>query len=335
MCKGKISIFSLMVVGFFGLTLLGLAVPTLGADKIIMKIPTVTADTHPENVGCRKFEELLEKRVRDKVDVQVYSRGQLGSQKDFVEGLRMGTLEITMVTIGFFSSYEPFLNIYELPFLFKNREHAFKLVEGPLNSPIKDRVEKHGVKILSYWEAGSRHITNNVRPIYTPADLKGLKIRVPQAKINIDTFKAFGANAGPLPFPEVYLALQQGMFDGQENPFSNIHASKLYEVQKYLSLSGHQFLIHMLMYSTRLWNNVPKDIQKAVEEVAQQAAVFQRQVVAEDDAKLLAALKEKGMKVNEVDREAFQKAAEPLYQQYIKEYGPEAEKIINMIRSAK
>lgn len=148
-----------------------------------------------------------------------------------------------MVTIGFFSSYEPFLNIFELPFLFRGREHAFKLAEGPLNSTIKDCVEKHGVKILSYWEAGSRHITNNVRPIFTPTDLKGLKIRVPPAKINIDTFKTFGANAAPLAFPKVYLALQQGMFDGQENPFSNIHASKFYEVQKYISLiRNHGFL---------------------------------------------------------------------------------------------
>jgi tripartite ATP-independent transporter DctP family solute receptor len=336
MCKIKLNINLFLITIFSLLFFPTFIIPySYGADKIIMKIATGTADNHPENIGCKKFEELLEKRTGDKVDVQLYSRGQLGSQKDYVEGLRMGTLEITMVTIGFFSSYEPFLNIFELPFLFRDRDHAFKLVEGPLNNIIKDRVEKHGVKILSYWEAGTRHITNNVRPIYTPADLKGLKIRVPPAKINIDTFKAFGANAAPLAFTEVYLALQQKMFDGQENPLSNIYASKFYEVQKYLSLSGHQFLIHMFMYSKKLWNNVPKDIQKLVEEVAQESAVFQRQVVADDDSKLLAVLKEKGMKVNEVDREAFRKAAEPLYQQYIKEYGEEAEKIINMIRGAK
>ena len=222
-----------------------------------------------------------------------------------------------------------------MPYLFTGREQAFKLVEGPLNKTIKERVEKNGVKILAFWEAGTRHITNNVRPIYTPADLKGLKIRVPQAQINIDTFKAFGANPVPMAFTELYLGLQQGVVDGQENPLSNIYASKFYEVQKYLSLSGHQFLIHMLMYSAKLWDKLPKDIQKVVLKCAQEAAVYQRQAVAYDDSRLKAELADKGMKINEVDLAAFKAAAEPLYEQYIKTYGPEAEKIINLIKSSK
>lgn len=334
--KRRVFLSALMAV-ILVVTVIGGALPNAAAaNKVIIKCATGTADSHPENAGLRKFKELVEQRSKGKAEVQIYSGGQLGSQKDFVEGLRLGTLEVTMVTIGFFSSYDPALNIYELPYLFENREHAFKMVESKfLNNKIKARVEKNGVKILSYFEAGSRHITNNVKPIVTPADLKGLKIRVPGAQINIDTFKAFGANAAPLAFTELYLALQQNMFDGQENPLSNIYASKFYEVQKYLSLSEHQFLIHMVMYSGKLWDKLPKDIQKIVAKSAQEAAVYQRQVVADEDAKLIAVLKEKGMAVNEVNKAAFRKLAEPLTQQYIDKYGSEASEVINYIRSHK
>ena len=325
----------LLMVSLFVFVFAVMAVPSFAADKIVIKIATGTASDHPENVGCRYFEKLVEERTDGKVDVQLYDQGQLGAHKDYLEGLRMGTIEITMVGIGELSAYEPILGLFDLPYLYDSPDQAYRAVEGPLFEKLKGLTDKHDFKILAFWEAGTRHITNNVRPINTPEDLKGLKIRVPTAKVSVDTFNTFGANASPLAFTELYMALQQGVYDGQENPLSNIYASKFYEVQHYLSLTGHQFLIHVFMYSNKLWDKLPEDIQKVVQEAAKEAALYQRYVVHEEDANLLAVLKEKGMEVNKADADAFREAAKPLYDKYIEEYGSEAKEIIDTIRATK
>ena len=331
MRKGIIGIAIALVVSM-GVT----SGSALAADKIIMNIATGTAPDHPENVGANKFKELVEKKSNGRVEVVVPPAGQLGSQRDFVEALRSGTLEITMVTIGFFSSYDPLLNIFELPYLFRDRDHAYRVVDGPIGVQIKDRVDKKGVHVLTFWEAGLRYITNNVRPIYKPDDLKGLKIRVPESKVSIDGFKAFGANAAPLAFTELYMALKQGVFDGQENPPSNIYHSKLYEAQKYLSLTGHQFLVHMFMYSGQLWDKLPADIKQIVQESAVEAGKFQRNYAWQEDTKLVGALKDAGMQVNdEVDKQAFIDKAKPLYAEYGKLYGNDAIKFIEQIQATK
>jgi TRAP-type transport system periplasmic protein len=309
--------------------------PSLAADKIIVRVATGTAPDHPENVGANKFKEILEKKSNGQIEVRVHPAGQLGSQRDFVEALRSGTLEVTMVTLGFYSAYDPLLNIFELPYLFRDRDHAYRVVDGPIGTQIKDRVNKKGVHVMAFWEAGLRYVTNNVRPIIKPDDLKGLKIRVPESKVNIDTFRTFGANPAPLPFTEVYMALKQGVFDGQENPPSNIFRSKLYEAQKYLSLTGHQFLVHMFMYSGQLWDKLPADLQKVVGASAVEAGKFQRDYTWGEDTKLVTALKEVGMQVNSVDQKAFIEKAKPLYGEYAKLYGDDAKTFIDRIQATK
>ena len=146
--------------------------------------------------------------------------------------MRNGTLEVTWVTVGFFGSYEPILNVIESGYLFRDSQHSYKVFDGPMGKEIRGLVEKHGVKLLGYYEAGLRHITNSVRPIRTPEDLKGLKIRTPQAKYHLNTLKYMGANPVAMSFGELYTAMQQKVVDGQENPVSNIYKSKFYEVQK-------------------------------------------------------------------------------------------------------
>lgn len=331
MCKGIAVIVAAALIVSTGIT----SGDALAADKIIMNIATGTAPDHPENVGANKFKEILEKKSNGRVEVRVHPAGQLGSQRDFVEALRSGTVEITMVTLGFFSAYDPLLNIFELPYLFRDRDHAYRVVDGPIGAQIKDRVNKKGVHVMAFWEAGLRYVTNNVRPINKPDDLKGLKIRVPESKISIDGFKTFGANPAPLPFTEVYMALKQGVFDGQENPPSNIYRSKLYESQKYLSLTGHQFLVHMFMYSGQLWDQLPADIKQLVEESAVEAGKFQRDYTWQEDTKLVGALKDAGMQVNQVDKQAFIDKAKPLYAEYAKLYGDDAKKLIEQIQATK
>ncbi len=305
------------------------------ADKLVIRIATGTAPEHPENVGSRKFKDILEASSKGQIEVQVHPAGELGSQRDFVEALRSGTLEISMVTIGFFSSYDPLLNIFELPYLFRDGPHAFRVVDGSIGRQIAARVDKKNVHVLAYWSAGLRDITNNVRPIHVPGDLKNLKIRVPEAKISIDTFKAFGANPAPLAFTELYMALKQGVFDGQENPPANIYGSKLYEAQKYLSLSGHQFLVHMFMYSGPLWEKLPADTQKLITSAAVEAGIFQRAYDAQQNVELVAKLKGLGMQVNDVDKQAFMDKVKPLYVEYGKTYGDDAKKFIAEVQAVK
>lgn len=318
------------------LAVVGVVAPSaVAGTKTVIKIGTAVAPDHPENIGARKIKELVEKKAGDRVEVQVFTDNQIGDQRTMVENLRNGTQEITWVTVGFFGSYEPILNVIESGYLFRDSHHSYKVFDGPMGDEIRALVEKHGVKLLGYYEAGLRHITNNVRPINTPADLKGLKIRTPQAKYHLNTLKYMGANPVAMSFGELYTAMQQKVVDGQENPLSNIYKAKFYEVNKYLSLTGHLHLTHMVMYSAKLWDKLPADLQKIVREAVIESQETQRKAVRDDDENLLKELKAKGMQVNEGDREAFRKAVLPLRDDAVKEFGPKAKEWIERIEATK
>ncbi|OGB95991.1 MAG: C4-dicarboxylate transporter [candidate division NC10 bacterium RIFCSPLOWO2_12_FULL_66_18] len=318
------------------LAVVGVVAPSaVAGTKTVIKIGTGVAPDHPENIGARKIKELVEKKAGDRVEVQVFTDNQIGDQRTMVENLRNGTQEITWVTVGFFGSYEPILNVIESGYLFRDSHHSYKVFDGPMGDEIRALVEKHGVKLLGYYEAGLRHITNNVRPINTPADLKGLKIRTPQAKYHLNTLKYMGANPVAMSFGELYTAMQQKVVDGQENPLSNIYKAKFYEVNKYLSLTGHLHLTHMVMYSAKLWDKLPADLQKIVREAVIESQETQRKAVRDDDENLLKELKAKGMQVNEGDREAFRKAVLPLRDDAVKEFGPKAKEWIERIEATK
>lgn len=318
------------------IALVGAVVPAAQAGaKTVIKIGTVVAPDHPENVGARKIKELIEKKAGDRVDVQVFTDGQIGDQRTMVENMRNGVQEITWVSVGFFGSYEPILNVIESGYLFRDSQHSYKVFDGPMGDEIRVLVEKHGVKLLGYYEAGMRHITNNVRPIKTPEDLKGLKIRTPQAKYHLNTLKYMGANPVAMSFGELYTAMQQKVVDGQENPLSNIYNAKFYEVNKYLSLTGHLHLTHMVMYSAKLWDRLPADLQKIVRESVIESQEAQRKAVRDDDERLLKEIKAKGMLVNDADREAFKKTVMPLREEAVKEFGPKAKEWIDRIEATK
>lgn len=303
--------------------------------KTVIKIGTVVHGDHPENVGARKIKELIEAAAGDEVEVRVFIGSQIGDQRTMVENLRNGVLEMTWVTTGFFGSYEPILNVLESGFLFRDSQHSYKVFDGPIGEEVKGLVNKHGVKVLGFYEAGMRHLTNNVRPIMTPADLKGLKIRTPQAKYHLNTLKYMGANPVAMSFSELYTAMQQGVVDGQENPVSNIYNAKFYEVNKYIALTGHLHLTHMVMYSEKLWNKLPAKLQAIVQKAVVDSQEFQRAAVRNDDATLLAKLEEKGMQVSRPDRAAFRAAVLPLRDEAVKEFGPKAKEWIEAIEATK
>ncbi|HKJ65188.1 MAG TPA: sialic acid TRAP transporter substrate-binding protein SiaP [Desulfopila sp.] len=305
------------------------------AKKIKIRIGTVVNGDHPENVGARKIKELIEAKAGDRVDVQVFTSSQLGNQRTMVENLRNGVLEITWVTTGFFGSYEPILNVLECGYLFRDSEHSYKVFDGPIGEEVKSLVDKHGVKVLGFFEAGMRHVTTTDKAIYGPADLDGLKIRTPKAKYHLNTLKYMGANPVPMAFSELYTAMQTGVVDGQENPVSNIYNAKFYEVNKYIALTGHLHLTHMVMYSEKLWNKLPADIQAIVKEAVIEAQAVQRAAVRKDDATLLAELKANGMEVTEPDRAAFRESVLPLREEAVQEFGPKAQDMIDRIEATK
>jgi tripartite ATP-independent transporter DctP family solute receptor len=195
---------------------------------------------------------------------------------------------------------------FGMPFLFSDAAQAFKLLDGPLGKELADKSAEKGMVVLGYWDNGIRQMTNGKRPITKVEDMKGLKMRTPPDATLVDIMQALGAEAQQIKFAELYVALQQGVVDGQENPLMNIHASKLYEVQKHLALTNHQFQMTPFLMSKRSW--LSDADRKAVQEAAAEATALQRKLSAESDAKLLVDLKAKGVQVTTVDKAAFAKA---------------------------
>ncbi|WP_372803318.1 TRAP transporter substrate-binding protein [Paracoccus seriniphilus] len=294
--------------------------PAAAADLVI-KIGTVVSGDHPENVGAREIERLIEERSNGDIDVRIFTDSQLGNQREMVEQLRSGTLEMTWVTTGFFGSWVPELGALEIGYLFKDREHAFRAFGGELGEEVASRVNEHGVHLLGYFEAGMRHLTNSKRPVATPEDLAGLKIRTPKSTYHLRTLEMMGANATPMAFNELYTAMEQGVVDGQENPLSNIYNAKFSEVNDYLSLTGHLHLTHMVLYSDELWQKLTPEQQEIIHGAVQDAQQVQRDKVAADDASLLDELAAEGMTITEPDRDAFAAKVAPLRDDAIAEFG--------------
>jgi tripartite ATP-independent transporter DctP family solute receptor len=305
------------------------------AAEMVMKIGTVVSGDHPENVGAREIKRLVEERSNGDIEVRVFTDSQLGNQREMVEQLRSGTLEMTWVTTGFFGSWVPEMGALEIGYLFKDREHSFRAFGGELGQEVADKVGEHGVELLGYFEAGMRHLTNSKAAINGPDDLQGLKIRTPKSTYHLRTLEMMGANATPMAFNELYTAMEQGVVDGQENPLSNIYNAKFSEVNDHLALTGHLHLTHMVLYSEQLWDQVKPEYQDIIRQAVLDAAVVQREKVASDDASLLSELEKEGMQVTRPDRDAFAAKVAPLREDAINEFGDGAKRWIELIDSVR
>ncbi|WP_242663832.1 TRAP transporter substrate-binding protein [Geobacillus zalihae] len=293
------------------------------SKKIVIKFGHGAAETNPRHQAALKFKELVEEKSKGQIEVQVFPGEQLGSEPAMLQAVQSNTLQMTAVGTGIYSSlYQP-IGIVELPYLFDSFEQAWKVLDGPFGQELAKPLIDKNIHILAYWENGFRHVTNNVKPIQTPDDLKGLKIRTPEIPVSVSIFKTLGANPTPMAFGELFQALEQHIVDGQENPLTNIYNSKLYEVQKFLSLTGHQYSPLPLAISEKFWKTLSPEQQKIIEESAKEAGQFHREAVKADDQKLRQELEKKGMKINEVDQQAFKNAVQPVYKEFEKVYGKE------------
>jgi tripartite ATP-independent transporter DctP family solute receptor len=286
------------------------------AQQYKWKLGHVLAPTHPYNLAAVEFAKAVEKDTNGRVKIEVHPSGALGSEKDMTEQVRFGALEMSLMSTGSMRFIEPKMEIEELPYAWPTRQHAYAALDGELGSKLKSLLEPKGIYILAWLENGYRHMTNNVRPIHKPQDLKGLKIRSAEVQMRLDTFKLLGIQPTPMPFTELFMALQQGTVDGQENPLAIIYSSKFYEVQKYLSLTGHIWGSANFEINKGLWDKLPKDIQTVLQRNAIQYRDYERKLIQQSDSDLIAELKKKGMQVNEVDARPFQAATRPIYEKY-------------------
>ncbi|GHC76443.1 C4-dicarboxylate ABC transporter [Pseudorhodoferax aquiterrae] len=263
---------------------------------------------NPRHEAAVKFAEVLKAKSGGRIEVQVAPSGQLGDDAAMVTALRTGALDLSANSQGAVANAVPEYAAYGMPFLFASPAAAFKLLDGPLGKELAERSADKGMVLLGTWDNGIRQMTNSKRPIQAPEDLKGLKMRVPPDATLVDIMKALGAEAQQIKFAELYVALQQGVVDGQENPLVNFHASKLYEVQKHLAMTNHQFQMTPFLMSKRSWDRLADADRKLVQEAAAEATALQRRLSQEADEKLLADLKAKGVQVTTPAAAPFAKA---------------------------
>ena len=265
-----------------------------------------------------EFARRANAKLGNKAKVIVYGSSQLGGDKEMIQKLKLGTLDMALPSTVM-SSEVDVLGIFEMPYIVKDRAHMGRIEKEIFWPKIEPEIEKKGLTVLAVWENGVRHITNSKRPIRVPADLQGIKLRVPEGKWRVKMFQAYGANPSPMKFSELFTALQTGVMDGEENPFTQIYSAKLQEVQKYLSLSGHVYTPAYLTVGTKRWESLPADVRKVLEDTAKETQRYVYEVAARDDEELLGKLKQAGMQVNEVDKDAFVAASKPIYEEFGKE----------------
>jgi tripartite ATP-independent transporter DctP family solute receptor len=305
-------------------------VSTSPAETITIKVGIVHPPEHSFVVASQKFKELIERRSDGRLKAEVYPSGQLGGEREMQEMVALGTLEMSVT--GVIVTYEPLFALLEAPFLYRDREHIKKVMASPVVADLGEALIKKGLRMVGFYENGFRNITNSKRPINSPDDVKGLKIRTPENLAQVETFKALGAVPTPMAYSELYMALKTGVVDGQENPLQNIWMGKMFEVQKHLAMTGHIYNSAYMVANDKFWTGLPADLRKIAEESMKEASYGQLDMVANLDKKLLEDLKAKGMQVTTPDQEAFRKATAPAYDAFYAKFGDRGRKIIEAIR---
>lgn len=284
-----------------------------------MKIASVGSDQHPSTPALQEFKKYIEEKSNGQIQVTLHINASLGGDRQATEAMQLGTLEAGIIGSSILATFEPKFNIFEFPFLFKDDTTAKKLIDGELGESLNKELLKQDLRIIGYGVNGFRHVTNNRGPIRKPDDIKGLKIRTMENPIHIATFKAFGANPTPMNFGELYTALSQKTVDAQENPINLIYTSKFYEVQKFLSMTGHLYAVAPLVVSEIFFSKLPKDLQKIVLDAGGFYKNTQRSLTVREEQKMIDELKKSGMAINELtadEKALFQKLAQPIYKQF-------------------
>jgi TRAP-type transport system periplasmic protein len=299
-----------------------IALTGAASAQTVLKIGYATSKDSHYGVGSTAFCDEIEKGTQGRYKCQQFPSSALGGEREQIEAVQLGTQDLTNTSTGPLGNFLPEAKIFDIPFLFRDYNHARHTMDGPIGQEVLKKLQTKGLIGLAWTENGFRHMTNNKHAIVTPADAKGLKLRTMENKIHMEGYKTFGLLPTPMPFPELFTALQQGTVDGQENPIPVILSSKFSQVQKHLSLTGHVYSPAVLLLSPTVWNKLNDADKKVFMDAAAKGAAAQRKKVNDDENSGIAQLKKDGMQVVEkVDGDSFRKAVAPAYAGFAKEFG--------------
>ena len=302
-------------------SLMAFLAPLPASAQATMKNSISVAQNSHQGVAIDVFAKEVEKATNGRIKIQNFYSAALGSERDSIEAVQLGTQDLTFTSTGPVPNFVPETRILDIPFLFRDKAHARAVLDGPIGQDLLKTFEAKGMKALAWGENGVRHMTNSKRAVNTPDDLKGLKMRTMENPVHVAAYKGFGIITTPMAFAEVFTALQQGTVDGQENPLSVIMASKFDQVQKHLSLTGHVYSPCVMLMSKAAFDKLSAADKQVFLDAAKVAVKANRARVDEDDAKGVADLRSKGMQVVEVDKAKFQAALTPVYAQFETQFG--------------
>lgn len=322
--------------------LAGVAIPAVAVAQDIqertIRMSTANNKGHPQVMGAERFAELVAEKSGGKIEVKLFAGGTLGNDVTMISALQGGTLEMTVPdtsTLVNIDGLQPF-GLINLPFLLESGEQADALLDGPFGEKLLAKLPDKGLVGLGFWENGFRQVTNSRRAIATAEDFSGLKLRVIQNPLFIETFSALGASAQPMPFPEVYTALETGVVDGQENPLATILASKFYEVQDYTVMSNHIYSVWALLMGKKFWDKLSPDEQQLITAAAKEATAFERETIRAFATEARAELESEGMEITELPEAEVAKLREmtkPVWDQFTQQFGQaEAEEMLAALR---
>jgi len=291
-----------------------------GDSTYKIRLPHLVSEEQSSHVAALDFKEKLEKESDGQIEVEIYPNGSLfGSDREAIEAVQLGNVEMTIPAVAPLASFNDHFMVFDLPFLFNDNEAAYRALDGEVGDTLMKELEEKNLKGLAFGENGFRHMSNNKGPVTQPSDLKGLKFRTLENPLHTDTFKAFGANASPFAFGELYTALQQGTYDAMESPISLYYLNKFYEVQSDLTLTGHVYAATILLMNNDFYNSLPENLQEIVTNAAEEYSTEQREIAQQQDKEFMDTLKDLGMKIHEMEpeqRELFRKATESVYEKY-------------------
>jgi len=302
-CRSFIAVFVFMAYALTG-----------QAEPVNLTFSHGTPTTHPEHLAAVQFAKRVEQRTNGQIKFEIFPAGQLGSENEVLEKVRLGSIDMAATTQNYLIKYEKAFAVVAMPYLFDSYEHAHRVLDGPAMIWLAPLAEKQGLIILSNWEWGFRNLTNNRRPVNKPEDVRGLKIRVPPVLGLEATMQALGAEVSKIGFNELPLALSQGMVDGQENPLNVIYYYKLHEVQKHLALTRHVYYNQVHLMNVKSWARLTPAQQKIVREESKAAGDSARKMIITEEEALIARMVDAGMKLTHPDPKPFRALMEPAYQ---------------------
>jgi len=291
--------------------------PSTPTDKIVLRVGHTANADEPYHLGLLEMARIVSEKSNGRVDIQIYPAMQLGNERAMIEGLLLGTIDIVVTANGSAMNFVPQLGILDLPFLFRDRAHLYRVLDGPVGQELAKSMEERGFHLLSFYEAGVRHLMTSEKPINSYEDLAGLKIRTMPVPTHIASFNAFGANAVAVDYGELYGGLQTGLIDGAEAANTNYDLKKFYEVAPHWAQIGWLIMVADVIMSEKKYRSLPPDIQEILTDAGRQSAVFERKVYADSDNKLLPMLQSKGVRVTYPDPAPFREVSKTVYDEFV------------------